>query len=216
MDRIPLIGRDAELARLRAFIATIPRHGCGLALVGDPGIGKSALIAATIKVAHDAGYRILKASGVESEALLPYAALDQLLRPVMDQVGNLPERQRGVLLGALDAAAREIKAQVGAEAWSKLVTVVTTAHQARAREVSIQYFERALGEHLTEGALGEQRLVVLEGAAQKAMPESVMTAHLVDQRLSSLLFDDPLFLQSDVLGKYAGPHLDRLFARAAP
>jgi len=101
VDRIPLIGRDAELARLRAFVATIPRHGCGLALVGDPGIGKSALIAATIKVAHDAGYRILKASGVESEALLPYAALDQLLRPVMDQVGNLPERQRGVLLGAL-------------------------------------------------------------------------------------------------------------------
>ena len=105
---------------------------------------------------------------------------------------------------------------VGAEAWPKVVAVISTSHQARAREVTVQYFERLLGDHLTEGALGEQRLVMLEGAGQKGTAESVMTGHLVDQRLSALLFDDPLFLQSDVLGKFAGRHLDRMFPRAAP
>lgn len=140
-------------------------------------------------------------------------AYGKAIRPDVD--ANLAAAT-GALLEGLDAAVREIKAQVGAEAWSKLVTVITTVHQARARAATIQYFERALGERLTEGALGEQRLVVLEGATQKVTPESIMTAHLVDQRLSSLLFDDPLFLQSDVLGKHAGPHLDRLLPRATP
>ncbi len=101
----------------------------------------------------------------------------------------------GAFPGALDAAVHEMRAEVGAEAWPRVVAVITTAHQARAREVSVQYFERLLGEHLTEGALGEQRLVVLEGAGQQATAESIMTLHLVDQRVSALLFDDPLFLQ---------------------
>lgn len=140
-------------------------------------------------------------------------AYGKAIRPDVD--ANLAGAS-GLLLGTLDAAAREMKAQVGEEAWSKLVMVITSAHQARAREVSVQYFERALGERLTEGALGEQRLVVLETTSPKTTPESVMTSHLVDQRLSALLFDDPLFLQSDVLGRYAGPYLDRLFPRAAP
>ncbi|MEO5726130.1 MAG: hypothetical protein ABI134_12380, partial [Byssovorax sp.] len=61
-----------------------------------------------------------------------------------------------------------------------------------------------------------QRLVVLEGTMSKTTAEAIMTAHLVDQRLAYLLFDDPLFLQSDVLGKSAGGHLDKLFPRAAP
>jgi hypothetical protein len=122
----------------------------------------------------------------------------------------------GLLLGNLDSAVREMKAEVGAEAWPTLVAVILTTHQARAREVTVQYFERLLGDHLTEGALGEQRLVVLEGAPKEATAESTMTAHLVDQRLSSLLFDDPLFLQSDVLGKSAGGPLDKMFPRAAP
>ena len=122
----------------------------------------------------------------------------------------------GLLLGDLDSAVRGMKAEVGAEAWPALVAVIWTSHQARGREVTVQYFERLLGDHLIEGALGEQRLVVLEGAAKEPTAESAMTAHLVDQRLSALLFDDPLFLQGDVLGKFAGGHLDRIFPRAAP
>lgn len=117
----------------------------------------------------------------------------------------------GMLLANLDTAAHEMKALVGAEAWSRLVVVISTTHQARAREVTVQYFERLLGEHLAEGALGEQRLVVLEGAMSKATAEAIMSAHLIDQRLGFLLFDDPQFIQSDVLGKSAGAHLDKLF-----
>jgi hypothetical protein len=122
----------------------------------------------------------------------------------------------GLLLGNLDSAVREMKAEVGAEAWAALVAVIVTSRQARAREVTVQYFERLLGDRLTEGALSEQRLVVLEGSAKEPTVESTMAAHLVDQRLSSLLFDDPLFLQSDLLGKSAGAHLDKMFPRAAP
>jgi hypothetical protein len=122
---------------------------------------------------------------------------------------NLAEASR-VYLEALDAGVLEMERTVGPRAWADVVVVVATAHQARAREVSVQYFERLLGEHMGEGALGERRLIVTEGPLERAPPRTLVAAHLVDQRLSRLLFDDPYFLQSDVVGKVAAEHLDRL------
>ena len=54
-----------------------------LVLTGEPGIGKSALLAAAEAAARAGGYRVLAASGVESEGQLPFAGLHQLLRPIL-------------------------------------------------------------------------------------------------------------------------------------
>ncbi len=48
---------------------------------------------------------VLSGAGVESEAELPFAALHQLVRPVLRHVDDLPEPQAAALRGALGLAA---------------------------------------------------------------------------------------------------------------
>lgn len=73
-----LIGRDREVQRLTALLSGGP--GQAVLLLGDPGIGKSALLAAAGDAARDAGWQVLTAAGVESEAPLPFAGLHQVVR----------------------------------------------------------------------------------------------------------------------------------------
>lgn len=75
-----LIGRDGALARVATLLESA-RGGEGscLILTGDPGIGKTAVLDASIGLAD--GFAVLRAQGVESEADLPFAALSDLLRP---------------------------------------------------------------------------------------------------------------------------------------
>lgn len=75
-DRRTLVGRDAELARLRALIAAARAgHGGALRIEGPPGVGKSALLAA----AAPRDLACLTATGVETEIELPFAGLEELL-----------------------------------------------------------------------------------------------------------------------------------------
>src|SRR4051812_15223616 len=94
-----LVGRTAELARLRALAegAAAGRSGV-LVVTGEPGIGKTALLRAA---AEEAGVRVLRAAGVESESELPFAGLHELLRPVLELTGRLAERQARALRAAL-------------------------------------------------------------------------------------------------------------------
>ena len=83
-----LVGREAELQVLAGLISrgSADRRraeGAAIVLTGEPGIGKSALLAEAGAQARAAGYRVLTATGIESEAQLPFAGLHQLLRPVM-------------------------------------------------------------------------------------------------------------------------------------
>ncbi|WP_445152161.1 AAA family ATPase [Baekduia sp. Peel2402] len=90
-----LIGRHAERERLRAFV----EGGRGaLVIAGRPGVGKSALLDATIA---DPDRRVLRAIGVQSEITLPFAGLRELLDPVLAEVDALPATQRHALRGAL-------------------------------------------------------------------------------------------------------------------
>lgn len=89
-----LIGRDAELARLRALV----EDGRGaLVVAGRPGVGKSALLTAATTRAG----RVLRATGVQSEIELPFAGLRELLHPVLPHVEALPPPQRPALRAAL-------------------------------------------------------------------------------------------------------------------
>ncbi len=89
-----LIGRDAELARLRALIGGA---GGTLIIAGRPGVGKSALLAEAVRDAP----RMLSTTGVQSEIALPFAALRDLVEPVLADVDDLPPAQRHALRAAL-------------------------------------------------------------------------------------------------------------------
>lgn len=98
--RLVLHGREPERAQLAALVAQA-RAGTGavLVVVGEPGVGKTALLAdlSTLQQpGQDGNVRVLRTAGVESESPLPYAALHRLLRPVAD-FGRLPPPQARAL-----------------------------------------------------------------------------------------------------------------------
>ncbi len=95
-----LIGRDRERARLDVLLEDA-RRGLSrvLAVVGEPGTGKTALLAYAQERAGD--LRQLTGVGVESESELPYASLHELLAPVLDRLPQLAPPQARALSAAL-------------------------------------------------------------------------------------------------------------------
>src|SRR5262249_47602556 len=96
-----LVGRCDERTRMDTLV-TEARAGRGgaLALVGEPGIGKSALLRTVRAQAGDA-FRVLSATGAEAAADLPFAGFLSLLRPLLSRTGDLPPVQARALEGAL-------------------------------------------------------------------------------------------------------------------
>ncbi|MCU7726913.1 helix-turn-helix transcriptional regulator [Actinoplanes sp. KI2] len=99
-----LIGRDSELSQLCRLVDPPPAASEVRALLGEPGMGKTALLAAVTEAARSAGLRVLTVAGRESERDLVFAGLHQLLRPVLARVPTLPGRQAQALLGAFGIA----------------------------------------------------------------------------------------------------------------
>jgi DNA-binding CsgD family transcriptional regulator len=91
-----LHGRDLELARLSALIEDARQGHAGSVVVqGEPGVGKSALLAEVLSAVTDV--RVLRTQGLESESPLAFAALQRLLRPILDLVERLPGPQTHAL-----------------------------------------------------------------------------------------------------------------------
>jgi predicted ATPase len=67
-----LLGRDSEVRQIERALA-LARSGesTTLALIGEPGIGKSALLDHAAERAE--GMQLLRARGIESEAEIPFA-----------------------------------------------------------------------------------------------------------------------------------------------
>ena len=104
----PLVGRDVELSLLRGLVDPSPVPSRVLVVIGDAGIGKSVLLADMAQRARSAGSRVLAVTGRESETNLPFAALHQLLRSVVDGTVDLPARQSMALRGALGLSAEPV------------------------------------------------------------------------------------------------------------
>jgi DNA-binding CsgD family transcriptional regulator len=95
-----LVGRETECASIDAVLRDA-RGGVSRTVVlrGEPGIGKSALL--SYAEARASGWRVLRAAGTETEAELPFAGLDQLLRPIRGQLEQIPKAQAQALEFAL-------------------------------------------------------------------------------------------------------------------
>jgi DNA-binding CsgD family transcriptional regulator len=95
-----LYGRDVERAAIGGLLEAAREAKSGvLVLRGEPGVGKTALLQDARKYAED--MHVLAARGVESESELPFAALDQLIRPALSHLEQLPVPQAAALRAAL-------------------------------------------------------------------------------------------------------------------
>jgi DNA-binding CsgD family transcriptional regulator len=94
-----LIDRIEETARVNTLLDQV-RDGMSGALVlrGEAGIGKSAILNATVESAQDLS--VIRLEGIESEMQLGYAALHRLLLPHLPRLEHLPEPQRDALKSA--------------------------------------------------------------------------------------------------------------------
>jgi DNA-binding CsgD family transcriptional regulator len=95
-----LLGRDLERQQIDQALARA-RSGTSatLALVGEPGIGKTALLGYAAE--HACGMQLLRARGIESEAQIPFGSLLELIRPALMMLEKIPQPQAAALEGAL-------------------------------------------------------------------------------------------------------------------
>lgn len=95
-----LFGRERERQAVDDVVLSA-RSGTGgaLTIVGEPGIGKSALLRHAEDVSD--GMSVLNARGVQSEAHVPFANLFELLRPAFGTLARIPGPQADALGGAL-------------------------------------------------------------------------------------------------------------------
>src|SRR6266536_2862526 len=94
--RVPLTGRDTERALITGLLDGTTARGAALVIRGTPGVGKSALLEWAAATVGDR-FRVLRATGTTAEFGLPFAALHQILRPVLSHSIRLPRHRREAL-----------------------------------------------------------------------------------------------------------------------
>jgi DNA-binding CsgD family transcriptional regulator len=96
----PLIGRNAELARIATFLrAELPG---AIVLEGEAGIGKTRVWEESVWTASESGFRVLASRAAGAEVKLSFAGLGDLLGGVWDEaLPELPRPQRRSLEVAL-------------------------------------------------------------------------------------------------------------------
>ena len=158
-----LVGRESELGAVETFLRS--DRPCAIAIVGEPGIGKTTLWQAAVEHARAQGSRVLIARPTESEARLAFAGLADLLAEVPDELfARLPEPQRVGLDAALlrAASARPPERRVVGAGFltllralageSEVVCAIDDLHWLDASSAAaVEFALRRLGEEPTRG-----------------------------------------------------------------
>lgn len=155
-----LYGRATETAAIGDLLSSAA-SGAGGALVlrGEAGVGKSALLDLAAATAGrpdptgtgtgtGTGMRVLRASGVEPEADLAFAALHQLLRPVTGLLDALPAPQRDAVAGALGLAAPTSDRFLVSAGVLSLLTEAAVPGGLACLVDDVQWFDRASADTL--------------------------------------------------------------------
>lgn len=136
---------------------------------------------------------------------------DALLRWERGAAGLLLENAADAARAQLALLHREVtalRAQLSPAEWSALHVVVAGSHMARDGELKLQYFERLLREPFEGG-----RIIYAEGLFTEQQGLDLLATHLIDARLSTALFGDPLRMHRDLLSDEAARDLPDLLPR---
>ncbi|HEX2383966.1 MAG TPA: adenylate/guanylate cyclase domain-containing protein [Acidimicrobiales bacterium] len=159
---MPLIGRDADIATMRTALAAA-HQGAGqiMEVVGEPGIGKSKLVAAAVALDHGL-LRINIEAGRYSLAT-PYFALRRGLREAMGLTVDAPaDEVEGVLRSIVDGFAPDL------EPWIPLIALPLGLELADSPDIAL--LDRAMRKstmhnavaHLLAQLLSEPTLIHIE------------------------------------------------------
>jgi DNA-binding NarL/FixJ family response regulator len=184
-----LVGRESELGAIETFLRSEPP--CAVAIVGEPGIGKTTLWQVAVAHARAQGARVLVARPTESEARLAFAGLADLLADVPDELlERLPQPQRVGLGAALlrAASARPPERRVVGAGFltllralageSEVVCAIDDLHWLDASSAAaVEFALRRLGEHPVRG-LFSVRAAELARAPIPALERDLHVEHV--------------------------------------
>src|SRR5262245_11041557 len=88
-----LVGRDRELAVIGGFLERSATVGTALLLVGEPGVGKTALLTTASALAQSRGIAVVQAAGTEVEGG-SFSGLAAAVVPLMAHADRLTVTQR--------------------------------------------------------------------------------------------------------------------------
>lgn len=207
-----LLGRERERRVLHRLLeAAREGHGGALAVYGEPGVGKTALLDEAAAAAPD--FAVARAIGVEGEIELAFAALQQLCSPSLDLIERLPDPQRaalGIALG-LDEGKPADRFLVGlavlnllseAAETRPLLCVIDDAQWLDRASAQVFAFvaRRLLAERIAVVFAARQPIVTLDGLAElhvqplghrdaRALLDSVLPARLDERVLERIVLD---------------------------
>jgi len=96
--RTPFVGRERELSVLEASLEDAAHgSGCAVLIAGEPGIGKSRLLAEFVAGARRRGWVALSGRAYETEGMPPYLPFVEALRGFLR---NLPDEELSYFAGA--------------------------------------------------------------------------------------------------------------------
>nr|WP_281497182.1 LuxR family transcriptional regulator [Ornithinimicrobium sp. F0845] len=180
-----MLGRAEEqetIARLLAS-ARLGRGGA-LALIGEAGVGKTALLAEAVSDI-EGQVRVLRATGTEIEQDLPFAALHAVLRPALHLLDDLPGPQADALGGALSLR----REGPGDRFATGAATLSLLSRLAEERPVvvvldDVQWADQPSVEALTFAArrVHEDQVAILFGARSAEVPEALSSVPLLEVR----------------------------------
>ena len=96
-----MIGRVEEFEAIVTAASCAREQGCALVVEGHPGIGKTTLLTSSARWGKDNGFTVLCCAGVQCQTKVGYAAVHELVRPILGYAESLPPHQKRALLGAL-------------------------------------------------------------------------------------------------------------------
>jgi DNA-binding CsgD family transcriptional regulator len=208
-----LVGREREFEVIdRLLDGMHDGHGGVLVMLGDAGVGKTALLDYMAEAGRD--FRIARTSGVEAEMELPFAAVQQLCSPFLGLVTQLPHPQHEALgvafgliggpthaapnpflvglavLGLLAEAAEErpLVCLVDDAQWLDSASARTLAFVARrllAERIALVFATRALADALTDSP--ELHIKPLGRRDARALLESALPAPLDESVLERIV-----------------------------
>jgi len=80
-----LVGREGDIRDVTARLGGLGRVTGSLLLLGEPGVGKTALLAAVISRVRRSGVQVVSAAGAEYRSDVSYGALRQLMNSAVDR-----------------------------------------------------------------------------------------------------------------------------------
>jgi hypothetical protein len=111
----------------------------------------------------------------------------------------------------LHTQVRQWLKQLDTNAYNRLYVVIGSSHQARYRELTVQYFDKILSEKSDGSALSENRLVFAESVFNEAGCLSMLARHIIDQEIGLEFFGDRYRMQRDLLSDAATKYLQTIF-----